>query len=74
LNYLQDIGCTEAEVKTVVSNLEAKSLLTHKTACVLQVIRSVSFYWKLCPLIVLQAHLQKNNLDLEIAVDKPVLF
>jgi len=48
LNCLQYIGYAEAEVKTVVSDLEAKSLLTDKTACALQVIRSVSFDWSQC--------------------------
>jgi len=74
LNYLQDIGCTEAEAKTVVSGLEAESLLTDKAVCALEVIRSVSFDWRQCPLIVLQAHLQENNLDLEILDANPVLF
>ena len=57
LNCLQDIGYTEAEAKTVVLGLEAESLLTDKAACALQVIRSVSFDWRQCPIIVLQAHL-----------------
>jgi len=41
-NCLQDICCTEAEVKTIVSDFEAKSLLTDQAACALHAITSVS--------------------------------
>jgi len=37
-NYLQDIGCTEAEAQAVVSGLEKERSLTGKSAHTLQVI------------------------------------
>jgi len=57
LNCLQDLGCIETEAKTVMSGLEAESLLSDKAACALQVIRSVNFDWNQCPINVLEDHL-----------------
>jgi len=74
LNCLQDIVCTETEAKTVVSDLEAESLLTDKAACALQVIRSVNFDWNQCLINVLEDHLQETNSELKILDDNPVLF
>jgi len=72
-NYLQDIGCTEAEAQAVVSDLEKERLLTGKSAYALQVIRSVNFDWDKCPIRVLEDHLHEKNLELEILDDNPVL-
>jgi len=74
LNCLQDLGCTETEAKTVVSGLEAESLLTDKEACALQVIRSVNFDWNQCPINVLEDHLQEMNLELKILDDNGQWF
>jgi len=60
--------------KTVVSDLEAESLLTDKAACALQIIRSVNFDWNLSPINVLEAHFQEKDLQLQILDDNPVLF
>jgi len=73
-NYLQDIGCTEAEAQAVVLGLEKECLLTGKSAYALQVIRSVNFDWDKSPIKVLEDHLQETNLELEILDDNPVLF
>jgi len=45
LNCLRDIGVTDAESKTFISDIEAESALTDEAARTLQVIRSVSFDW-----------------------------
>jgi len=73
-NYLQDIGCTEAEVQAVVSGLEKERSLTGKSAHALQVIRSVNFDWDKSSIKVLEDHLQEKNLELEILDDNPLLF
>ena len=73
-NYLQDIGCTEAEAQAVVLGLEKERLLTGKSARALQVIRSVNFDWDKSPIKVLEDNLQEKNLGLEILDDNPVLF
>jgi len=72
-NYLQDIGCTEAEAQTVVSGPEKERLLTDKSAYALQVIRSVNFDWDQSPIKCWKS-LQEKNLGLEIPDDNPVLF
>ena len=66
LNCLQDLGCTETEAKTVMLGLEAESLLTDKTVCILLIITSVSFGWSQYLIIGLQAHRPGNNLELDI--------
>jgi len=73
-NYMQDIGCTEAEAQAVVLGLDKKCLLTGKSARALQVIRSVNFDWDKSPIKVLEDSLQEKNLGLEILDDNPMLF
>jgi len=73
-NYLQDIGCTEAEAQAVVSGLEKERSFTGKSAHPLQVIRNVNFDWDKCLIKVLEDHLQEKNLELELLDDNPVLF
>jgi len=74
VNYLQDTGCMEFEVQTVLSSLGQERSLTGGLAYALQVIRNVKFDWDKCSVKVLEDHLQEKNLGLEILDDNPVLF
>ena len=57
-----------------MSDLEAKSLMTDKTTCVSQSIRSVSFDWSQYLMIALPARFHKNNVELDILENNPLLF
>ena len=73
-DYFQDIGCTECEAQIIVSSLVNEQTVTGRLAHALQVLRSVKFDWDECPVKVMEDHLRKKNLGLEILDDNPLLF